>query len=127
MARNRKKKKLSQAAIKAAAKAADSAGEKYKGFNLGKILESPGFRGAAGMLALEQLLGAGNRRADRGVQSEALQMQGEATTAESLYVQAALPQARQEESMARQMLMQQISGGVTGPQIGRGERLIGGR
>ena len=126
MARNRKKKRrAAEAATGLAVKGAKTIQE--KGPRIMDFLKSPAAKGIASTLALEQLLGSYNKRADRGVQSEALQMQGEASTPESLYVQAALPQARQEESMARQMLMQQLSGGVTGPSVGRGERLIGRR
>ncbi len=122
MAKNRKKK---------AAQAAAAAQQGGLGAGIKGLLKSPAVRGVggsiAGFMALEQLLGTYNRGADREVQSEAIQMQAEAASPESLYQQAALPQARQEEDMARQMLLQQLSGGVTGPSVGRGERLIGRR
>ena len=45
---------------------------------------------------------------------------------ESLYFQAAQPQAQQEESMARQALFSQLSGGVLGPSLAKGEYMVGG-
>ena len=47
-------------------------------------------------------------------------------TPENLYFQAAQPQAQAEESMARTALFQQLSGGVLGPSLAKGEYMIGG-
>jgi hypothetical protein len=62
----------------------------------------------------------------RGIQQEGLRSQAEMITPENLYFQAAQPQAQQEESMARQALFTQLSGGVLGPSLAKGEYQIGG-
>jgi len=63
----------------------------------------------------------------RNIQKEGLRSQAEMITPESLYMQAAQPQALEEESMARQALFQHLSGGVIGPSLAKGEMMIGGR
>jgi len=60
------------------------------------------------------------------IQVEGMRQQAESMTPENLYYQAALPQAQEEESMARQALLTQLSGGVIGPSLAKGERMIGG-
>lgn len=60
------------------------------------------------------------------IQIEGMRQQAESMTPENLYYQAALPQAQEEESMARQALLTQLSGGVLGPSLAKGERMIGG-
>jgi len=96
------------------------------------LLSSPLARGAgAGIFAtwlLNKLLGTVHETGMRGIQRRGLRSQAELITPESLYAQAALPQAQEEESMARQALYSQLSGGVLGPtQLAKGEYLIGGR
>lgn len=78
------------------------------------------------MLALQQLLSAHRQAADIGLQREALAGQAELMTPENLYYQAALPTAQAQEQAAKQALLSQISGGVIGPSLARGERMIGG-
>ena len=60
------------------------------------------------------------------IESEGLTRRAEMATPDNLYMQAALPQAQREEEMARTALLNQISGGVLGPSLARGERRIGG-
>jgi len=77
--------------------------------------------------AIQKMLNLPTEMGEADLQREALQSQGRSVTPESLYYQAALPQAQLEESEARQSLMSHLSGGVIGPSLARGERLIGGR
>ena len=77
--------------------------------------------------ALQKMLNLPTEIGESRLQQEALQSQGRSTTPESLYYQAVLPQAQEEEAQARQGLMAHLSGGVLGPVLARGERLIGGR
>lgn len=77
--------------------------------------------------ALQKILSLPTEIGEGRLQQEAIQSQGRSVTPESLYYQAALPQAQLEESEARQSLMSHLSGGVLGPSLARGERLIGGR
>ena len=94
------------------------------------LLSRPGVKGMGlgifGTWLLQKLLQTHHETSMRGIQREGLRSQAEMITPESLYFQAAQPQAAQEESMARQALMQQIMGGVTGPSLAAGERMIGG-
>jgi len=62
----------------------------------------------------------------RDIQREGLRGQAEMVTPENLYYQAAQPKAQEEESMARSALMSQLSGGVIGPSLAKGEFQIGG-
>jgi len=74
----------------------------------------------------QKILDTVNQMQDIGVQRARLRSQAEMVTPQSLYSQAALPRAQQEESMARQALFQQLSGGVLGPsQLAKGEYMIG--
>jgi len=92
-----------------------------KGMNLKKV-----GGGILGYMILSRLLNLPGEIGERNVRREAIQSQASMATPENLYYQAALPQAQQEEEMARQALFSQISGGVLGPSLATGERLIGG-
>lgn len=96
----------------------------------GGLLNRPGIKGAgAGIFAtwlLNKILQTGHETGMRNIQREGLRSQAEMVTPENLYFQAAQPQAQEEESMARQALFSQLSGGVLGPQLAKGEYLIGG-
>ena len=100
-------------------------GDKAKG-----LLSSPGAKQAGiGIFAtwlLQKLLQTGHESGMRNIQREGLRSQAEMVTPESLYMQAAQPAAQEEESMARQALFTQLSGGVLGPQLAKGEYQIGG-
>jgi len=74
----------------------------------------------------QKMLDTVNQMQDIGVQRQGLRSRAGMITPQSLYSQAALPRAQEEESMARQALYQQISGGVLGPQLAKGEYRIGG-
>lgn len=78
-----------------------------------------------GAMVLQRLMRLPGEFGERKVQREAIQSQASMATPENLYLQAALPQAQEEESMARQALYSQLTGGVLGPTLARGERLIG--
>ena len=96
----------------------------------GGLLNRPGIKGAGvGIFAtwlLNKILQTGHETGMRNIQREGLRSQAEMITPENLYFQAAQPQAQEEESMARQALFSQLSGGVLGPQLAKGEYLIGG-
>lgn len=100
-------------------------GAKAKG-----LLSSPGVKGAGAGIFLtwliNKVLQTGHETGMRNIQREGLRSQAEMVTPENLYMQAAQPQAREEESMARTALFQQLSGGVLGPQLAKGEYMIGG-
>lgn len=81
--------------------------------------------GMLGYWLLQKILETTNQMQDIGVQRQGLRSQAEMITPQSLYSQAALPRAQEEESMARQALFAQLSGGVLGPQLARGEYMIG--
>ena len=95
------------------------------------LTQKPGIKQAAGgMFAywlLNKLQQGFHQRGMRNIQKEGLRSQAEMITPENLYFQAAQPQAQEEESMARQALFSQLSGGVLGPQLAKGEYLIGGQ
>ena len=107
---------------------AGAVGKKAGG--LGGMLAKPGIKGVgAGIFAtwlLQKLLQTTHETKMRGIQQEGLRSQAEMITPENLYFQAAQPAAQEEESMARQALFTQLSGGVLGPQLAKGEFLIGG-
>lgn len=93
------------------------------------FLAKPAGAGGGGMFAmwlLSKLLQTGSEMGERSIQRASLQSQAEMVTPENLYYQAAQPQAAEEESMARQALFAQLSGGVLGPQLAKGEYSIGG-
>ncbi len=98
---------------------------KAKGF-----LSGPGIKGAGVAMfttwLLDKILKTGHETGMRNIQREGLRGQAELITPENLYYQAAQPQAAEEESMARQALFAQLSGGVLGPQLAKGEFSIGG-
>lgn len=94
------------------------------------LLAGPGMKGAGlGIFAtwlMNKIIQTGHETGMRSIQREGLRSQAEMITPENLYFQAAQPQAAEEESMARQALFAQLSGGVLGPQLARGEMSIGG-
>ena len=94
------------------------------------LAQKPGVKQAAGgMFAywlLNKLMQTGHEAGMRGIQKASLRSQAEMATPENLYYQAAQPAAQQEESMARQALFSQLSGGVLGPSLAKGEYMIGG-
>jgi hypothetical protein len=75
------------------------------------------------LLAMNRLMKIPGERGERALRREAIRAQG--VTPDDLYYQAALPQAQQEEAEARQALITHLSGGVVGPSIATGERMIG--
>ena len=97
---------------------------------IGAMLARPGIKGLGagvfGTWLLQKLLQTGHETGMRNIQREGLRSQGEMITPENLYYQAAQPAAQEEESMARQALFSQLSGGVLGPQLAKGEMMIGG-
>lgn len=97
---------------------------------LGDFLAKPGVKGAgAGMFAtwlLNKILQTGHETGMRNIQREGLRSQAELVTPENLYYQAAQPAAQAEETQAREALFAQLSGGVLGPQLAKGEFSIGG-
>jgi len=100
-------------------------GEVSKLGSLGKGLKKAA-PAMIGWMLLQKLLDVRGQRKDIGVQREAIEEQSALATPENLYYQASLPQAKQEEEMARTALMTQLSGGVIGPtQLARGERNLG--
>lgn len=100
------------------------------GERIAEFASRPGVKTGAGSMflwmALRGVLDAINQRAERGIQREAIRGQRELATPENLYYQAALPSARAEEETARQALFAQLSGGVIGPSLAKGERIVGG-
>lgn len=94
------------------------------------FLTGPGAKGAgAGIFAtwlLNKILQTGHETGLRNIQREGLRSQAELVTPENLYYQAAQPAAQAEETQARQALFAQLSGGVLGPQLAKGEFSIGG-
>lgn len=101
-----------------------------KGGIFSKLKGAKGLKGAGaqmlGFLLLQRLMNLPAEAGERNVQREAIRAQGASMTPENLYYQAALPQAQEEEDMARQALFSHLSGGVIGPSLAKGERLIGG-
>ncbi len=79
-----------------------------------------------GFMLLSKYLETRNLSKEQGIQKEGMQAQAGLATPENLYYQAAQPQAREEATMGRHALMSQITGGVIGPSLARGERRIGG-
>ena len=94
------------------------------------LAQKPGVKGLGagvfGTWLLQKLLQTHHETSMRGIQREGLRSQAEMVTPENLYYQAAQPAAQEEESMARQALFSQLSGGVLGPQLAKGEYMIGG-
>jgi len=100
------------------------------GGKVGGLLARPGIKGlGAGVFAtwlLNKLLQTGHETGMRNIQREGLRSQAEMMTPENLYFQAAQPEAQEEERMARTALFSQLSGGVLGPSLAKGEYMIGG-
>ena len=94
------------------------------------LTQKPGVKQAAGGIfaywLLNKLMQTGHEVGMRGIQKASLRNQAEMATPENLYYQAAQPAAQEEESMARQALFSQLSGGVLGPSLAKGEYMIGG-
>ncbi len=101
-----------------------------KAGGLGGLLAGPGIKqaglGIFGAWLLQKILQTSHETGMRNIQREGLRSQAEMVTPENLYFQAAQPAAQEEESMARQALFTQLSGGVLGPQLAKGEYQIGG-
>lgn len=85
-----------------------------------------GIGGAAALIAMQGIINAMGTHGQESLSREAIASQTRATTPEDLYYQAALPSAQQEEASAREALLQHMSGGLIGPSLAKGERLIGG-
>lgn len=100
------------------------------GGRLGELASSSNVRAGAGSLmlwmALSKIFEAASQRGEQNVRREAIRSQAELATPENLYYQASLPSAQAEEEQARQALLAHLSGGVIGPSLARGERLVGG-
>jgi len=79
-----------------------------------------------GWILLEKYLAGRHQSKMQDIQMDAARQQADTATPESLYQQAALPQAQAGEDMARTALLTHLSGGVIGPTLARGERMIGG-
>lgn len=99
------------------------------GSKAGGLLQSPMVKGAgAGIFLtwlLNKVLQTGHETGMRRIQRAGLRSQAEMITPESLYYQAAQPQAQAEEQMASQALLSQLSGGVLGPTLAKGEQFVG--
>lgn len=77
-----------------------------------------------GLMLIDKLLNMRHQSGLRDIESERMTRQGAMASPENLILQASLPQAQEEEQMARTALLTQLSGGVIGPQLARGERRI---
>jgi len=114
----------------AAASLLGSTGSGKAGGLKGLLGKGGGLKGAGasmlGYLIMQRLMGLPSEVGERNLRREGIQAQASMISPENMVAQAALPQAKEEESMARQALMSQLSGGVIGPQLTRGERLVGG-
>jgi hypothetical protein len=97
---------------------------------LGRGLSNPLLKSAGtGVFAtwlLNKILSTKHEAGMRDIQLENLRSQAELLTPQNLYYQAALPQAQEEESMARSAMLSHLSGGVLGPSLAKGEFRIGG-
>jgi len=82
--------------------------------------------GILGWWLAQKVLDTVNQMQDIGIQRQGLRSRAEMITPQSLYSRAALPRAQEEETMARTALYQQLSGGVLGPSLAKGEYMIGG-
>lgn len=96
---------------------------KLKNF-LGKKETKIGVGSFIGWMALQKLIDAGVLNREQALRKREIESQAAMATPENLYYQASLPSAQAEEEQARQALFAQISGGILGPQLARGERLI---
>jgi hypothetical protein len=106
------------------------AGKVGKSGGLGGMLAGPQAKGIGlgifGTWLINKILQTGHETGMRNIQRAGLRSQAEMMTPENLYYQAAQPAAQEEESMARQALFSQLSGGILGPQLAKGEYMIGG-
>jgi len=103
--------------------AVQSATKRIKGRLAGLNLKSAGAQ-ILGLLLVDKLLRMRHEGGMRDIESERMTRQGEMASPENLILQASLPQAQEEEQMARSALLTQLSGGVIGPSLARGERRI---
>jgi hypothetical protein len=113
-------------------------GQDGGGFNplsrIQEMMSGPAkLKGAAGVSAglfvqwlLGKLMEGYAIHSQQATERKAIEAQAQMTTPESLYYQAALPQAQAAEAQAQQALTAQLTGGIIGPSLARGERLIGG-
>ncbi len=97
-------------------------GKKWAGTAGGKL----SIGSLVGMFIMDKLLQTRHEQGIQNIQLEGMKRQEELVTSENLLGQAALPAAQEEESMARNALLMQLSGGVLGPTVARGNRMIGG-
>ncbi len=97
---------------------------------MGGLVSRPGIKGAGmGIFAtwlLDKIMQTKHQSGMRDIQRQGIRSQAEMVTPENLYFQAAQPQAEREETMAHQALMTQLSGGVLGPSLAKGEYSVGG-
>ncbi len=102
---------------------------KAAGGGVGGLLARPEVKGlGAGVFVtwlLNKILQTTHETKMRGIQQEGLRSQGEMITPENLYFQAAQPTAQAEETQARTALFSQLSGGILGPSLAKGEYMIG--
>lgn len=77
-----------------------------------------------GWMLLSKYLGNRNQKKMQDIQMGAAREQAALQTPENLYYQAALPQAQADEEQARQALIASMSGGVVGPSLPKGYRVI---
>lgn len=80
--------------------------------------------GMIGWLLLEKFLSGRHESKLQDIQTQGMRDMAALQTPENLILQASLPQAQEEEQMARTALLSQLSGGVIGPSLARGERRI---
>lgn len=91
----------------------------------GKLLKTAG-PGLLTWLLLQKGVDLAASKQNIDFAKEVARAQGEAVTPESIYQEAALPGATARANQARQALLTQLSGGIIGPSLAPGERMIGG-
>lgn len=84
-------------------------------------LEKVGLGGLAGLI-LEMALGAKNQYAELDMQEQMMGEQIANIDPAAYFYEAMLPAAQGQRQMAERALMSQLSGGVMGPALARGER-----
>lgn len=82
--------------------------------------------GLVAWLMLDKFLESRHQTKMQEIELKGMANQAAGMSKDNLYYQAALPQAQQEEQAAKQALFAQLSGGIIGPSLARGERMIGG-
>lgn len=98
--------------------------KRVKGISTGTVGKVGG--GIMAWWLAQKILDTVNQMQNIGVERQGLRSRAEMITPQSLYAQAALPRAQEEESMARTALFSQLMGGVIGPtQLAKGEYMIG--